>query len=86
MILSGSTTVTFKDQELFTADSWEQFALSTFMPTSAKLRLVLLVVAINASFQFIKLHKVHSKLTHLGYVRKRSEDKKKKVKSTRKFC
>ena len=48
MILSGSTTGTFKDQELFTADSWEQFALSTSMPTSAKLRLVLLEVAAQA--------------------------------------
>ena len=44
MILSDSLKGTFKDQELSTADSWEQFASSTTMPTSAKLRLVLLVI------------------------------------------
>ena len=44
MILSGSTTGTFKDQESSTADSWEEFAKSATMPTCAKLRLVLLVV------------------------------------------
>ena len=44
VILSGSTTGAFKEQELFTADSWKQFALSTAMLTSAKLRLVSLIV------------------------------------------
>ena len=61
VILSGSTTGAFKEQELFTADSWKQFVLSTAMPTSAKLRLVSLIVK-TQGFNCKK------KLTHLGYV------------------